>query len=239
MIGIYLIKNISNQKRYIGSSLNVDQRRRRHFKDLRKNAHGNRLLQRAYNKYGEKTFKFSLLEILITPQNLIEREQYWINSFNPEYNISPTAGNSLGVKHRPEAIEKNRKRNSGFGNGNAKITKELADEIIKELDIKTPPQVSEKYGVHLTTIFRLIKRMGYKYTRKYSEEAIKKMKSPRPNAKIANKRKVAMVDKSGKIIKKYESCRQAGKDINRVSSGITQSIKDNYLCGGHKFIYLE
>lgn len=37
---------------------------------------------------------------------LLEREQYYIDTLNPEYNILKIAGSRLGVKHTLEVIEK-------------------------------------------------------------------------------------------------------------------------------------
>jgi group I intron endonuclease len=37
---------------------------------------------------------------------LIEREQYYIDLLNPEYNISRVAGSSLGRRHTPETLAK-------------------------------------------------------------------------------------------------------------------------------------
>ena len=48
--GIYEIRNIANDKRYIGSAMSFDTRFRAHLNDLRKDKHPNRYLQFAWNK---------------------------------------------------------------------------------------------------------------------------------------------------------------------------------------------
>jgi hypothetical protein len=44
---------------------------------------------------------------------LLEKEQYYLDLLNPEFNILKTAGNSLGFKHTQESIKKMRKAQSG------------------------------------------------------------------------------------------------------------------------------
>ena len=59
---LYEIKNIINNKRYIGRTCNPDTRKKRHFRELEKNKHHCIFLQRAFNKYGKDDFEFSILK---------------------------------------------------------------------------------------------------------------------------------------------------------------------------------
>jgi len=59
---IYEIRNIVNNKIYIGSTKNLHKRKYKHFRDLKLNKHHSIHLQRAYNKYGNDKFVFSLIE---------------------------------------------------------------------------------------------------------------------------------------------------------------------------------
>lgn len=110
MKGIYCIKNISNNKCYIGSSNDLEYRKSMHFSKLKHGGHVNKHLQSAYNKYGNNSFEFSILEIipeeLFTKEFLLSREQYYIDFINPEYNILKTAGSTLGYIHSEETKEK-------------------------------------------------------------------------------------------------------------------------------------
>lgn len=92
----------------MGSSINIQNRKREHFDKLKNNIHNNRHLQKAFNKYGKNNFSFEVLEYVEDKYNLIEREQYWMDEYqvsNRElgYNIGPTAGSCLGVKFSNEA----------------------------------------------------------------------------------------------------------------------------------------
>ena len=85
--GIYMIINLINGNRYIGSSKNIQQRLQTHRSNLRNNHHCNIHLQNAWNKYGEAKFDYSILEFC--EENIrINREQYYVNTLKPEYNIS-------------------------------------------------------------------------------------------------------------------------------------------------------
>jgi group I intron endonuclease len=67
-------------------------------------------LQNAWNKYGEQSFVFEILEYC-EPDKLIEREQLYIDWFKCcdreiGFNLKPSAQNSLGYKHTEEAKAK-------------------------------------------------------------------------------------------------------------------------------------
>ena len=111
--GIYKIYNKQNHKFYIGSSKNLRKRRNRHFQELKRGVHKNIILQQAYNKYGYDNFEFIIIEN-VEQSLLINREQFYIDSLNPQYNINKTANSSLGVKRREETKEKVRQANLGL-----------------------------------------------------------------------------------------------------------------------------
>lgn len=103
--GVYQIRNIVNGKVYVGSSSDMQARRREHLYELRKNIHSNRHLQNAYNKYGKGNFVFEVLEFLPDITQQWEREQYWIDTLHAcnkslGYNIQPMAEKPTPV-HKP------------------------------------------------------------------------------------------------------------------------------------------
>jgi group I intron endonuclease len=106
--GIYAIVNTVNGKRYVGSALNFRKRWGLHRHNLRAGKHHSPHLQKAWNKYGESAFVFSILEF-VHPEFLLEIEQKYINVNRGGYNIAKIAGTSmLGKRHRPETIKKMR-----------------------------------------------------------------------------------------------------------------------------------
>lgn len=72
--GIYQIKNLKNDKVYIGSSKAIYKRWYDHKSKLLKNKHDNPYLQHAWNKYGEECFKFSIIEKIEDSSLLLIKE---------------------------------------------------------------------------------------------------------------------------------------------------------------------
>lgn len=110
--GIYKIVNTITNKFYIGSAANCYKRWAAHKSYLNNNHHHSQHLQNAWNKYGVENFKFEIIE-KCEKENLILREQYFINSLNPEYNICPIAGTSAGRKLTEEHKKKLSISNTG------------------------------------------------------------------------------------------------------------------------------
>lgn len=157
---VYQIFNTKNSRSYIGSTVNFSQRKRRHFNDLKKGCHSSVFMQRDYAKCGVEAFEIRVIEQVESPSNLIAREQFWIDSVKPEYNSAKIAGSTLGIKHSIEVVLKNKERNTGFGNGNARITQQHANQIVGMLNDFTQVEIAEKFGVSRTTVQRLCRRIG-------------------------------------------------------------------------------
>lgn len=88
---IYEIKNNENGKFYIGSTKDVDIRFRAHKNQLNNNTHVNTYLQNAWNKHGEKSFSFNIIEEV--PRDVqFETEQGYLDALQPfnsiGYNIA-------------------------------------------------------------------------------------------------------------------------------------------------------
>lgn len=138
--GIYKILNKVNDKFYIGSSNNLLHRKSTHFYDLRNNKHRNIHLQRSYNKYNEDDFEFSIIEECEV-DDLIKREQYYIDNLNPHFNILKIAGSSLGIK-RPDQSTRIQKFNK-----NRQITSETklrTSNTLKKIGHKPTKECTEK-----------------------------------------------------------------------------------------------
>lgn len=169
---VYQIKNLTNGRVYVGSTINFAQRKWRHLYDLKRGKHRSRFMQRDFNKCGSNAFVIEIIEDVSEVDNLIAREQHWLDTLQPPYNSAKLAGTVLGVKHPPEVVQRNRERNAGFGNGNARLTEEQADEALSLVNDMTVQKIAEKYGVSRATVQRHMRRVGAKkVARIYGAEA--------------------------------------------------------------------
>ena len=197
--GVYEILNTTNGHRYIGSAVSLRKRKHDHWRELRRDTHCNEHLQRAWNKYGEDAFKFDVLEYW-EPEFLVSFEQWWMNMLQPEYNIRPVAGSSLGVKRTAETrakmsaammgklmgykhTETTRARISAALMGNQRA---LGRKHTKEMKAKISAAMKgiKKTGEHKANIS--VARVGMKFTNKHRAKisAAKKGK-PWPPARRA------------------------------------------------------
>ena len=102
---IYKISNTINDRIYIGSAVDFKRRIYVHKHRLLNNKH-NIILQNHVNKYGIDTLLFEIVEYVDCKENLLTREQFYLDTLNPYFNICKIAGNSLGVKHSQQTKEK-------------------------------------------------------------------------------------------------------------------------------------
>ena len=83
--GIYCIRNLVNNKVYIGKSQNIYKRIHQHIYDL--NNHDKRKMENNYlvnswNKYGKDSFEYIVLEKTIDEITTAQRELYWMKVFD-------------------------------------------------------------------------------------------------------------------------------------------------------------
>lgn len=133
--GVYRILNKKNNKFYIGSSCNIEKRFTTHKRDLKLNKHHSIYLQNAWNKYGEKAFKFQVLK-KCKECDLLKYEQRFLIKLRPEYNISLYADSPMkGRKHKKSTIKKFKNREFPRGKDShlygKKWSKELRQKILK------------------------------------------------------------------------------------------------------------
>ena len=134
-VGIYTITNIVNNKMYLGYTSNFQERKFRHFSQLRLNKHKNYHLQSAFNKYGESNFIFEILEECDI-NDVCWLEYYWMNLLNLlddkyGYNIGLPNPLGKGTKHCIETREKI-KRNTPSPKGRKHSEETI--KILKEIN---------------------------------------------------------------------------------------------------------
>lgn len=103
--GIYCIRNIVNDKVYVGSSLQVRRRLHQHASHLKRGVHANTILQHSWVKHGMDVFTFDVLEYCAADV-MLEREQHFIDTLRTVapngYNIRKEASSNTGMRHTDE-----------------------------------------------------------------------------------------------------------------------------------------
>jgi group I intron endonuclease len=97
------VNNI-NKKSYVGSGVDLAKRLRSYYNknELKRNP---RPIHHALLEYGHDNFTIEILEFC-SKTEVVEREQFYFDLLNPEYNILKFAYSLLGFRHSPENIEK-------------------------------------------------------------------------------------------------------------------------------------
>jgi group I intron endonuclease len=104
---IYQIRHVDSGRVYVGSATNPRRRWSAHRSKLSRGLHDSPYLQSAWSKYGESAFVFEIIEPVLFVEDLVTREQYWIDQLHAAdkhygFNMSPTAGSTIGIKRTDE-----------------------------------------------------------------------------------------------------------------------------------------
>lgn len=177
---VYEIVCTTTDQRYVGSSTRFYKRLLGHFKTLRRGRHPNPYLQHVYDLYGEDTFTVNILETC-TAENMLEREQYYIDTLKPELNIAlSSTAPMLGRKKTAESVEKSASK----VRGRTRKSKEtdVLDSVAPSSYYRTFPDevvvkiremyatgkysyvmIAESLGVSDQTIMLIVQRRRYKH----------------------------------------------------------------------------
>lgn len=109
---VYKIVSKKTKKCYIGSAKDFNKRKSVHLWHLKKGSHHSAYLQNHVNKYGLDDISFEILDF-VDIVDLVNKEQYYIDLFNPEFNISKFAYSTIGVRCSEEKKELLRKIHTG------------------------------------------------------------------------------------------------------------------------------
>lgn len=107
--GIYLITNAQTGSCYVGSAMNIAGRWRSHLHSLRHHKKSPPKLQRAWGKYGESAFHFSIA-LRCAPADLLLYEQLVIDALRPRYNTRTEAKSNFGIRWGAESNAKKHAR---------------------------------------------------------------------------------------------------------------------------------
>lgn len=169
--GIYIITNLVNGKFYIGSASHLSVRWNYHKFKMNKNLSDCKILQKAWNKYGEENFTFRIIELVEDKTKLLEREQFYLDTMKPVYNILKIAGSNLGIKRSKETLKRMSAARKGkyFNPLKPVLQYDLSGNFIKEWD--SPISIIRNSDFHstqhITECCRGKRKTAYKFIWKY------------------------------------------------------------------------
>jgi group I intron endonuclease len=204
---IYKIENVINKKCYIGCSKNVDNRFYEHKWDLRNNHHHNVYLQRSWNKYGEDSFTFNIIECPLSEEYMYEREFELIDKTDDVYNIA-----------------------SGGTGGNTR--RNFSEEQHKEYSKNRSIAMRKYYdnGGKAVNAFHTASEERRAELSKIWSDARKGLKNP--NCKYFDK--VIQSDKEDNLIRVWDNIYQIGEETDYTTKYIIRCCKDNKRYKSHK-----
>lgn len=236
--GIYAITNLINNKIYVGSSIDLYTRHYQHKSDLNKGIHKNPHLQNAWNKYSSENFSFSVIEVVPNVNQLLEREQYWIDTLNVcdreiGYNALPVAGNTIGRKMTEEQVIANRLRQKG---SKSILQFDLEGNLIKEW--QSISELHREIGISKNTIQWALKNknkvknsyfliLKSEFTIEILNECLGNKFGRKGIPLTAKNKKINQYDKNGIFIRTWESIKFAGESLKIQKSHIVSCCKGN------------
>lgn len=224
--GVYAIYFLNTGWFYIGSTSNkggFDNRWRGHLGLLRRHKHTNIVLQRVYDKYGEDSLKLKIIEICKDDKNyIIEREQFYIDSYNPSINVNKLA---KGCEF-PE----------GWVSPTAKaiLQYDLNGNFLREY-----PSINAAKRATGADIMQSLRRGGdntragdFQWRLKEGDEIPMKI----PKYKYAQEKTILCYDSNGNFYKEFDSIRKAsielGLNCGSISKVVTGKMRS---CNGYLF----
>ncbi|MDC3414278.1 GIY-YIG nuclease family protein [Terrihalobacillus insolitus] len=232
--GIYMIKNTKTNHVYIGQSVNLSRRIRRHKQELRDGIHKNDYLQKHYNKYGIDKYVYEIIESCPV-EELDARECFWINRHNSMnrstgYNLE-SGGNPGKIismesrskkmgKHNPmygkKWNEKQRKNITLANRANSKILTEedVADIKVDISEGASQKEIAEKYNLHISTVSKITRGVNWSWVKPELNESLR-------NYKDRNNEEVIKMFKDG--VTRKQISREVKIDYRKINRILTDS----------------
>lgn len=100
---VYCLQNNVNNKIYVGSSTNFTFRLYKYY-SISYLYNNKTAINNALAKYGYSQFSLYIIDVC-DKDKILEREQYFMDTLQPEYNILKIAGSSRGFKHSDKTLK--------------------------------------------------------------------------------------------------------------------------------------
>jgi group I intron endonuclease len=211
--------------------VNLTRRLRDYFsiKFLKKEILKNKsLIYRALLKYGYSNFKLEILEYC-DKTSTISREQYFIDSLKPDYNLCLKAGSSLGRITKEDTRLK--LRNIWLN----RLFSQFKDSTLREFIINSLQMKLEESGLKIKKFYKEFEKIRLLKESKVSYMTRMKILASTKTAQI-----VLITDTFKNVTTKYLSARRAAEALNVSNSTImnklngknTKLYKNRYLIQG-------
>lgn len=227
--GIYKITY--KNRYYIGSSNNIKNRWYHHRYTLKQKTHRSPILQSIYDKHGINVFTFELVEEC-PKDNLLKREQYWIDKLKPTLNSSKIAG-----KPPIKSKEQIKRQSDNLRKLLSKTVYQytLDGQLIKEwLNAK---EAAKFYNIHHSAINRCAQgkvKSSNKFQWSYTNK---------DNMAVyinPNKRPITIYDTKGNVVDVFNSIKESSIKLKIDRPLISNTIKrKGLLCGKYFVQYSE
>lgn len=234
---IYGIKNLVNNKIYIGKSTNIKTRKKAHETSFIRGQAVNIHLQRAIDKYGIENFEFVILEEVCL-ENIDDKEKYWINcfkSYDEKFGYNKTMGGdggklTLEIKLKISKTSPNRKVIYQFdSNGNLVKKWHGVRDIERELNFLSST-ISKTCSVNTNN------NSAYGFYWSYSEYLNNLSGIGQEN----NRLQIQQFSLDGELIKIWSSISIAAKETKSSKSSIIRCCKNKQkTCNNFIWKYLN
>lgn len=232
MAYIYSITNKTNNKKYIGKTIDLKHRWNNHIYDLSNNKHHSCKLQNAWLKYGQNNFQFDIVEE-VDEINLNDREKYWIQYYDTYLNGYNETFGGDGCGH--EVLQKTVYCYDFNGN-------------YLNLSFRSGREAARELGIDQTLIFNICNNTRNKKsaTSKVDGQIYRfsYVLQDKLSTIVYNRgqKSILQLDLNNNVIKEWPSIAEASEVIggNRRSTSIIKALKDsNRTAFGYKWTYRD
>jgi len=232
--GVYRIKNLVNNKCYIGSSCNLYNRLYEHFRYLKLNKHSNPKLQFAYNKYGKDNFKYEIITFGDCSY-CFKIEQVCFDTYKPEYNVY------LKAEMTNRKLSEETKKKIGIKSKQKFIDNPNLKNILKEARNKKQVWNKGKTEIYSKETKEKMSNAAKKsYKNKLGRADIRKKAIC--SSVETNRIPVEIYNKNGKLVKKFYSISEAIRLLKlpeSASGNISTALNLNKIRYGHYWKILK